>query len=180
MIDLRCHRFLFNARWWIHLYNVLMSQCFSFICLILNKYRLRRAGIKKVWHPSSEVRWLGNTAGIRPVKISFIPKTGFQQVRQNKIPRLFQITFPDISWSFLQHLLGRVANSGDPYILFTQEISVIMNGPKFKLIKFTHYIYMQRSTHRLASREPCGMSKNSLTMTLPGLQNSLTIPGACI
>jgi len=29
---------------------------------------------------------------------------------------------------------------------FTQEISVIMNGPKFKLIPFTHY--MQRSTHR--------------------------------
>jgi len=31
-------------------------------------------------------------------------------------------------------------------ILFTQEISVIINRPKFKLIQFTHY--MQKSTHR--------------------------------
>jgi len=31
-------------------------------------------------------------------------------------------------------------------MLFAQEISVIINGPMFKLIQLTHY--MQRSTHR--------------------------------
>jgi len=38
------------------------------------------------------------------------------------------------------------ARSLTPEILFTQEITVIMNGPKFKLIQFTYYT--QRSTHR--------------------------------
>ena len=33
----------------------------------------------------------------------------------------------------------------------TQEISVIINSPKFKLIQFTYH--MQKSTHRSASRE---------------------------
>jgi len=83
--------------------------------------------------------------------------------------RLGKIKFPDFSLTYpdnfkvipgiLQSSLQPVfsndfkdladiywAGSLTPDILFTQEISVIMNGPKFKLIQFTYY--MQRSTHR--------------------------------
>ena len=75
-------------------------------------------------------------------------------------------------------------------MLITQKQSVyprnyvIMIGHKFKLIQFTHC--MQRSTHRQATREKCKSHKKipwpyhkfpDFSLTFPGLQNSLTIPG---
>ena len=83
--------------------------------------------------------------------------------------------------------MGRVANPWALYILFTQGISVIMIGPKFKLIQFTHYTVTRNDQlidKQVANHVKCHkkiprpyLIISDFSLTFPGLQNSLIIPG---
>jgi len=61
---------------------------------------------------------------------------------------------------------------------FTQEISVIMNVPKFKLIIFSWHITCKDQLIGKQVAIPWPYLKfPDFPRTFPGLQNSLTIPG---